>query len=198
MLLVIGLVVSGASFGEAIQYTSEITPKYFNDVWKKQYDMATRIDYDLERKIFDFYIKENLYLTGFTITRDQANSLIEAIDKYKEWNLKASSKKVMLEKEISKVNTYQTFWKVGNGDWNFGYGVSLSVIFFSQSDEIHQLVVSFPKFKNKYNEYSSHNPETIYLGYKEAMKLRDALTEKAVLGFIEKSKKQALIESEFN
>ena len=192
------LIISGVSLADTIKYRSDITPKYYNDVWKRQYDMATRIDYDQEKDAFDFYIKENLYLTGFTLSRKEADSLIALIDKYKEWNLKASKKGVTLEKEIGKFESEGTFWKIGNGDWSFGYGVNITAIFFSQSEKIHQLVISFPKFKSKYNEYLSHKPETIYFGFKEAMKLREALTEESVQSFLKKAKKQAEIDAEFN
>lgn len=191
-------IVSTTSQADAIKYTSEIVPKYYNDVWKQQYDMAMRIDYDEQKKSFDFYIQENLYLTGFTLTRDQADSLITLIDKYKEWNLKASKKGVTIEKEIGKFESSNTFWKIGNGDWSFGYGTDLSATFFSQTPKIHQLVVFFPKFKSKYNEYLTHKPETIYFSFEQAMKLRKALTKKSVQIFLEKAKKQAEIESEFN
>lgn len=196
--LILMLIIPCISQAEAIKYRSDIKPKYYYDVWKRQYDMATRIDYDKEKKTFDFYIKENMYLTGFTISRKQADSLIALIDKYKEWNLKASKKGVTLEKEIGKYEVSSTFWKIGNGDWSFGYGVKPSVTFFSQTEQIHQLVISFPKFNSKYNEYSNHKPETIYFGYKEAMKLREALTDSAIQAFLKKAKKQAEIDAEFN
>jgi len=183
---------------EAIKYRSDIKPKYYNDVWERQFDVATRIDYDPEEKQFDFYIKGTLYLTGFSLTREQADSLIAAIEKYKEWNLKASKKGVTLEKEINKVMSSRTFWKIGNGDWKLGWGANLAIYFLSQSEQKHQLVIVFPKFKAKYNDYSTHRPETLYFNYDEAMRLKEALTEKAISIFIEKAKKQAEIEAEFN
>ncbi len=192
------LVIPCLSQAEAIQYRNDIKPKYYNDVWKRQYDMAARIDYDQEKKTFDFYIKENMYVTGFTLSRGQADTLIALIDKYKAWNLKASKKGVTLEKEIGKFETSGTFWKIGKGDWSFGYGVKSSATFFSQTKQTHQLVIFFPKFKSKYNEYSNHKPETIYFGFKEAMKLREALTDKSVQSFLKKAKKQAEIDAEFN
>lgn len=196
ILLILMLPVT--AFGEAIKYRSDIKPKHYNEVWKKQYESATRIDYDPEKDSFDFYIKENLYLIGFTLTRAQADDLVKAIEKYKEWNIKASRKGVTLEKEIAQLSTSGTFWKIGNGDWSFGNGVNVSAQFFSQNTKTHQLVIFFPKFVGKYNKYSSHRPEELYFGYKEALKLRNALTSEAVSKFMVQAKKQAEIDAEFN
>ena len=53
-------------------------------------------------------------------------------------------------------------------------------------------------FIPKYNDYPTHRPETLYFNYDEAMRLKDALSEKAISIFIEKAKKQAEIDAEFN
>lgn len=191
-------IISTASYAETIKYRDDIKPKHHNSVWKKQYAAATRIDYDPEKDTFDFYIKESLYLVGFRISRDQADTLIASIDKYKEWNLKASKKGVTLEKEIGLVSVSGTFWKVGNGDWSFGNSTNITMQFFSQTTQKHQLVVLFPKFTGKHNEYSSHKPDELYFDFKEAMKLRNSLTEEAISTFLVKAKKQAEIDAEFN
>nr|WP_320049773.1 hypothetical protein [uncultured Desulfuromonas sp.] len=198
IVILLLLVFPVMGFAESIKYRSDIKPKHYNDVWKKQYDSATRIDYDPEKDTFDFYIKESLYLVGFTLSRAQANDLIQAIDKYKEWNIKASNKGVTLEKEISQFQSSGTFWQVGNGDWSFGDGVNISTQFFSLNTKVHQLVIFFPKFVSKYNQYSSHRPDELYFSYSEALKLRDALKPEEVSKFMVKAKKQAEIDAEFN
>ncbi|MBZ0190101.1 MAG: hypothetical protein K8F34_00245 [Candidatus Kuenenia stuttgartiensis] len=195
-LIFVFSVFSGLVQAEYLQYRSDIRPKYYNDVWQNQSELATRIDYDPDKNQFAFYIKENLYLTSFKLSREQADSLIAAIDKYKEWNLKASKNGVTLEKEISKVEVSNTSWKLGD-DWDFGGKSILIISFFSQSKQRHQLVVSFLKWIDRFNEFSTHTPETLYFDYDEAIKLKNALSEKAIPEFLEKAKKQAEIEAEF-
>lgn len=191
-------VLSSPSLAEAIKYKYDIRPNHYNDVWEKQIETTTRLDYDPKKDSFDFYIKETLYLTGFTISREQADLLIESIEKYKKWNLKASKKGVTLEKKISTVPTSDTFWKIGNGDWDFGLGADLTMHFFSLSTQKHQLVILFPKFQSKYNQYSDHRPEALYFDYGEAMKFKKSLSRESVLKFASKAKKQAEISAEFN
>lgn len=185
-------------FAKPITYRSDIKPKHYNEVWKKQKDATTRIDYDPERDTFDFYIKETLYVVGLTLSRAQANDLIQAIDKYEEWNIKASKKGVTLQKEISQLQSSEFFWRAGKGDWNFGDGSNISTEFFSQNTKKHQLVIFFPKFVSKHNQFLSHRPEELYFNYKEALKLRDALKSEEISKFMVKAKKQAEINAEFN
>ena len=183
---------------DTLQYRTDISPKLFNDVWNRQFDARMRIDYDKDDDWFHIYIYETMDTTGFALTREQADALIESLDKYKEWNIKASSKSVTLEKEIAKVSSAGGFWQTGKTDWRFGTSFELTALFFSQSPQIHQYVIVFPRFQQKDNEYLSHKPETIYFGYKEAIKLRNALTRASVKSFLVEAKKQAEIEAEFN
>jgi len=198
IFLIITLSVPGLSFSESIKYRSDIKPKHYNNLLKRQYETASRIDYDPEKKSFNFYINESLYVAGFTLTREQADSVIAGLEKYKRWNIKASKKGVTLEKEIARVYTSDTFWKVGNGDWSYGYGMYLTMHFLSQTAQKHQLVIVFPKSLPKYNKYSAHTQDTLYFGFGEAMKLKNALSEKSIENFLVKAKKQAEIDAEFN
>jgi hypothetical protein len=191
------MLFTGISQAKLLKYRDDIHPKHFNHVTKSQESIDIRIYYDKETNSFDFYVEESMYVNGFTLNRAQADVLVSLIDKYKEWNLKASKQGVTLEKEIGKLDTSATFWKIGNGDWSYGLKPTLSFGFLSQSSKTHQLVITFPRFIDGDYRDLVHIPETLYFGYSEAMDLRNSLTERNVSGFLKIREKQALIDAGF-
>lgn len=178
-------------------YRDDISPNYYNDVWKTQSKLDFDIYYDEKKDVFDFYFKEPMYLSNFNLSRGQADKLIDYLDKYKEWNIKASNKGVKLEKEIGTIYTKSTAWRLGDS-WHFGGGQAIRLSFFSQNTQKHQLVIQFPRLKDRNNSYSRHKPETLYFWYKDAMKLRKALTRAEVNRHIARTRKKEALEAEFN
>ncbi|WP_444919339.1 hypothetical protein ACJJID_00100 (plasmid) [Microbulbifer sp. CnH-101-G] len=197
-MVVIFAVFSVSAFAESLTYRDDIKPMTYNDILKKQLVTGTRVDYDPEKDQFEFYIKQGISLVGFKLSRNQADSLIETIDKYQAWDQKAKKKAVTLEKEIAQVPTGEVYWRFGNGDWSFGPDANLRMVFFSQNTERHQLVMQFSKFVSSRNSYLGHNPQALYFDYDEALKLRDSLKKESVAQFIIQAKNQAAIDAEFN
>lgn len=194
---VLFLLGSFSTTANSLTYRNDINPKYYNDVWKKQFESSARIDYDPERDEYDFYIKQNLYLVGFTIPRPQADELIEAIDKYKAWREKAINESVKLAKDIAQIEAKFSFWKAGKGEWRNGNEAQLTMHFFSRNTEIHQLVVFIEKFVDRKNSFVTHKPDELYFDYDVAMKLREALTREHTQAFLVEAKKKAEIDAAF-
>ena len=188
ILFTLTLFISSAASAEAVKYRSDIKPLHYNDVWKRQTEATTRIDYDSETKKFYLYISESITLSGFSLDQVQADAVIAAIDKYNKWNKKASTKKVTLQKVITTVPTGMVFWKMGDGDWNFAEGAPLTISFFSQSVSTHQLVIEFPKVTDRTNPYLTHQMETIYFSYKEANRFKEAFLPSSIEKFLKKAK----------
>ena len=132
------------------------------------------------------------------MNKSQADQLEKGIQKYKAWNKKASAKKVKLEKEITSIPVNRAFWRFGKGDWDFTDRSSFKLVFFSQTENHHQLVFLFPKLKSKYNSYSSHNPGELYFDFSNSEKIRSSLTSESIKSFLISAKKQAEIDAEFN
>jgi len=195
--LLIVLMFFGLIEAKEIKYRMDIVSYHYNSIWKRQFNSDMFITYVDDKNEFNFYFPDAMGQEGFTLSRTQADLFIKAIDKYKKWNIKASKKKVELEKTIQDINNVDIFWTLGD-DWNFGVARYMNISFLSQSTQHHQLCLSFPKAYNKYEDYGSHKLETIYFNYKEAVKLREALTTKAIKSFLVKAKKKAKIEAEFN
>jgi len=197
LLILSAFILSAGAYADSKKYRNDINPKRYNSVWEKQFETASRLDYDPEKKTFDFYVKESLFLSGFTMTRENADQLIKAIEKYEEWNKKAIEKEVTLEKDISEISLKDIFWQSGD-DWRFSGKTQTTASFFSQSKTRHQFILMFPKVTDKYNKYSDHKPDIIYFDFAEAVKFKEALKEESIKAFLKKTEEQAKIDAEFN
>lgn len=196
-VLFLVILILNCTEAKEINYRNDINVYTYNSIWKKQLKTDMKITYDYEDKEFYFYIYKGIGVEGFALSREKVNLLIAAINKYEKWNIKASKKKVMLEKEITKFRVSNTFWKRGD-EWYFGGEGVVFISFLSQSKQKHQLVFSFAKVNGIYNEFASNRIETLYLWYNDAIKLRTALTKKEIDSFLIKAKKQESLEAEFN
>lgn len=191
------LLLSMPALSDSINYRNDIKTMHFNDLFSRMIDRPLRIDYDETTKQFDFYIKEAIYLTGFTITREEADKIISLIEKYEEWNTKAKEMSVTIDKEIGKFKPKNTFWSINSGDWSIGKEAEITISFFSQNKDRHQIVFSFPRLESIKNKHIKHKPEESYFDYDEAIKLKESLSDTAVTEFIVKAKEKAAIEAQF-
>lgn len=183
------LLLSSATIAETLNYRRDIEPNHFNEATKRQYPATTLIDYDTKKHIFDFYVQEPLYLIGFSLTREQADKMMKALDTYREWNKKALEAGVMEEKRIVNLKTKRSFFRQGRREWSFGGPVTIEFDFFSLSKDKHQFVIHMPKLRDNQNNFSFHKPDSLYFHYEEAMKLRDALSAGAVKDYLISIKK---------
>lgn len=196
LIVLLGLIFSHYTYAEQITYKSDLKYKYYNNVWKKQTDKGVFLKYDPSNHHMYMYIEETLGISAIELDRKSMDKLVNAIEKYNEWNKKASSEGVTLEKEITKINPIGYFNQVGE-TWHFGTGQEFSDHFFSQNKNTHQLVLSFPNIASNSNDFIKHKINTMYLTYKQANIIRNALADKSIKTFLVKHTKQKSIESEF-
>jgi len=197
LLLLVILGVSDLCLAETASRT-DIRPKHYNEILKNQYELSTRLEYNSNGDSFYFNIKEYGALIGFGMSREQADTVMSAIEKYIQWTEKAIKNEVTLKKQIDTINLPYSFWQVGKGDRHFSDSAVLRMYFFSQSAQTHQFVFVFPRFKDIENEYLEYTPNNLFFDYKEAVKFRDALSRSAVKKLLIEAKKQAEIEDGFN
>lgn len=122
---------------------------------------------------------------------DSREKFLSMIKKYKEWNKKATSKGIKLDKAIGSLEV-EAFWKVQ--EWYSDKTTNITISFFSQSKDKHQLVIFFPEFKQGYN---THKPEALYLWWNDITQLEKAFSDKAYESYMEKARKQIEIDKEF-
>ncbi|NKF50277.1 hypothetical protein G3R49_06780 [Shewanella sp. WXL01] len=196
LLVLLLLSFSGVCADE--RYVSNIQPQYFDEDINRLKAADASIDYNAEKDEFTIYFYEGIYVVGVRLSRDAADSLMSAIYKYESWNKKAIAKAVTLDKEITKVKTGYTFWRLGNSPWRVGRSVDLSLHFYSQSPKHHQLVFVIPKMQSINNQYISYHPKEPHFDLEQAVNLRQHFERDNVLAFVQKVQEQQSLEAEFN
>ncbi|MGL5721327.1 MAG: hypothetical protein ACRCY4_02875 [Brevinema sp.] len=124
------------------------------------------------------------------LSSQQRQDLLQAIAKYKDWNGKAIKEKYEIEKEITNIDSTSIYWKKDSDQYGFfNYNMSLRLIFFSQNEKRHQLVLVLPFLEIK-QEKVSIQPPTIYIEYDEVLKLENLFSEKAITQAITREKRK--------
>ena len=193
-ILVATVLFGGAAAAEELMYHDNLSPTvYSDDAWRTHRAIDFSIRYDTKTKELVCYASYESTKFGFALNRDQADSLISVIDKYKRWNLKASEMGVELEKEIAPVPVNRTLWRKG-GEWFRGPKTDLTVYFFSQSEDTHQLVLTSPKLASSGNAYQA---EPLYFDWTNALELRRAIGPDVMNKFLSRARTKEEIAAEF-
>ena len=73
----------------------------------------------------------------------------------------------------------------------------ISLKFFSQTPDKHQLLIDIPKLEDIQDEFITYDPEQLYLWWDEVIALENAISDNAVKNYISEVKKKQNIEEEF-
>ena len=138
-------------------------------------------------------------ITAHLLNKEHRKILISIVDKYLEWNEKAISKEVTLEKIIEIDLVVRGVYK-SLDEWYWSCNKPSSLIipsFLSQNTKRHQLILSFGKIQSCSNEYMDHKPDQLYIDYEEALIIKQLLTQESIDKTIQEYEKQKSIEDDF-
>jgi hypothetical protein len=179
----------------------------WNEIWKTMRERELAVRYDIDKDIVSlrFDLGECVEIKMNKSKRDE---LFAIIAKYKEWNKKASQKKVKLEKEIDHLTNCDIFFKFA-GEWRevkkkyftqsaTDFFPAVRFLFFSQTPERHQLVIDFGELIDSESEYYNFKTEPIYLWWNEVIAVENALNENSIEKYKKQILKQVEIEESFN
>jgi hypothetical protein len=169
------------------------------------YEHNSIIDTTLRESVFVVYETEDndIYLIKDDIEGrvivliSDISIVLSNINKYIEWNSKAISKNVSLEKTISFINLQIVF--------SFGeeYHASKEVNraefkFLSQSNKRHFLCIIFPNVISKKNRFLSKKVETMYFDINQAITFKKMLSSHKIKLMIDAHNKKNKIAEGFN
>lgn len=187
----------GEAVAEEVMYHDNLVPTIFsNDAWQTHRAVDFTIRYDTRSHELVLLASDQGADFGFALNRAEADSLIGIIDKYKRWNLKASAMDVELEKEIAPLPVSRTFWRV-HGKSHRGRRVDLPIYFFSQTEEKHHLVITFPRLAALPDGRQTYEPQSLYFDWTNAVELRRALEKDVLKRFLEKPRTRRQIAEQF-
>ena len=194
-IIVLALLTSSAFSDDT--YLSSLKHLNFSDGLNKMIERFTVIRYNDSTKNYSIYFQESLGSTIIDLDSAKIDTLTSFLEKYVEWNKKASSMKVKLDKKIGSMSSVGPAWILGS-NWHFAKECTVTFGFFSQSTSRHQVYISFSTMYDKYNKYSKHRPKTVYLTYTQAKKLLKAFSSKELRKFESKLAGSKKISSQFN
>ena len=190
------MIITQPTIAEEVAYRKDLSYKYYNNVWKQQYDKQIILNVDPKSKEITMYIQETLGISGILLTNKTRLSLIKVINKFNKWNAKAIKMKVKLEKEIATIKPDAYYYKSGD-NWTFFKSRPFSIVFFSQSKSKHQMVFKFESVTDYSSDYNTHKINTMYFTHTQANELNEALQNWAIKSFLKNRKKKKKIEDQF-
>ena len=170
----------------------------YNSLIKRQLKSEYVLNYDTENKQAYFIIEGGGLATFFVsaIKDEQRVKLLSYLDKYQDWNKKAMSEGVTLEKEIGSFNA-RGMWMVNKDMMNDSDGHDVSASFFSQNKSTHQFVLQFQKYTSSTNQFETEQPDDLYFSYSQAKDFEKLLTDESIQVAIKKAAKGKKITDEF-
>lgn len=196
-IFIVSLLFLSFMFSEQVEHGS-VEVKRWNDIWETMGDIELNFKYDKsEDKIY-------MYTYGYStvahlLNKEDRGILISIVDKYIEWNEKAISKEVTLNKRIEIDLVVRGVFK-SLDDWHWSCkkpSNSIVAKFFSQNTKRHQLLLSFGEIQSCSNDYMDHKPDQLYIDYEEALIIKQLLTQGSLDKTIQEFEKQKSIEDDF-
>lgn len=175
---------------------SGLKANIYNDILGGFVDQNMHLSYDTEDKKFLLYIDYMIWPIAIEFTDTLRITLLTYIEKYKEWNKKASQKGVKLEKEIG-VLPQTTVWFKSGDSWEIDFSVVIHVKFFSQSTQKHQLIIYLETLTSADNKYITNQPEALYFWWKNVVAFEKAIIDESIEVYINEVQEKQNIEEEF-
>ena len=143
------------------------------------------------------YQKSVLATAAYLMNQEDKDALIQILDKYLEWRLKAIENKVKIEKKIDiDFDSFAAFFY--GGSLHLAENGKISGTFFSRNETTHELVLTFDDLVSRENEYIDHKPESVYIEYENILEFKKLLSDQKIDEVIEEIKKQNEVDSLFN
>ena len=162
---------------------------------KQFFDSDVIVRFDNAKSETSIYFDDTICKPSFTLDSEKMLEFNSLLDKYFEWNKKATEKGVKIEKEIGRFTT-NCYFKYGD-EW---YGPSTAEVvltFFSRSENQHELVVEITKLYSPTNNYITCAPSAQYFIFKSVKILRKFNSIDFIQKKVKENDKQKSIESEF-
>jgi hypothetical protein len=182
------------SFSKSFVVNDKLKWTYLNETFNTISKKNISIYYDTEIDIFYLSFKSPISDIRFLFKTSDDYDLRHSIEKYKEWNKKASAKKVKITKVINQVDVPKAYFSQFNR-FHTGFG-SMKYLFNSHSTQTHNLAI-LGKLQSDSNQFS-YTEIWIILTYSEANALHKALSPKSLSAYKIKAKKLENELVEFN
>ena len=170
----------------------------YNDLFQEMSESQFGIKYDDEKQIFYFYTQDYINKGWIIISEENLIILRNVLNKYLEWEKKAIENKITIEKELPDSNiTTKVIWEFGD-EWYSSNNLKIKFTFFSQTENIHQLVISSNKTTSSSNEFINFKIDTLYLNKDQIIEFLNGITDEEIKKRIDEIEQKKKIENLFD
>lgn len=114
----------------------------YDDVTKGLVDVTYRIIYNTESDEYYFYTSDSVTSGWIVFDEIMAEKFYNNLLKYQEWEVQALDLNVAIQKELPDSRLMgDVRWTI-EGESHSGEGMVMNFVFLSQSEEVHQLVIT--------------------------------------------------------
>lgn len=184
------------SFSKEYPVKNSLNANVYNDFISNFVEQGMRLNFDTDKSSLLWYVDYMMFPVAILFTDTLRHALAEHIEKYKDWNKKATEKGVKVDKEIGELPATTVWFKYGD-DWEKDSNAKIHVKFFSQNSQKHQLIVYFEELESDYNEYTTHSPETLYLWWADVIAFENAISDTSAQQYLLGVSKKQSIEEDF-
>ena len=155
-----------------------LTMRSWNSFWQNFSKGRMGIRYNVQDNQYYLILSSHSKVAAY-LDDETVDFLLKGIEKYKEWNRKASNKNVEIDKSIDVLGGSYIF-KMFN-DWYPSKPTNMRLRFFSQSGQKHDLIITFDNLRSEYNEYMEKDSSDVqyHLNWRQAIALEKALSEES-------------------
>jgi len=178
ILIMAALILTGSLFADEITIFEGSCYRW-NKTLKSLNGHEYWIRYETETN--KFYLKTYDFINTIWVELDHSDieKMRETFTKYLEWESKAVSEQVKIEKEIPESNIRTiSMWK--SSKYHQSNSAELAFLFFSQTKNWHQLVIFSNKMISKDNEYIDCEIEGLYIDKEDVELLLNGISEENI------------------
>lgn len=109
------LMNTGLVFTKEYNVKTGLKAYVWNEILKKFINQSMHLNYTESRELF-WYLNYTMFPIGISLKHNVRVALLESIQKYKEWNKKASQNNIEISKDIVELPSTTIWFKYGN-EW---------------------------------------------------------------------------------
>lgn len=125
-------------------------------------------------------------MNSVVLNEESRRVLAERLAKYEEWRKQAIDQNVTLTKEIGTFPVEAHVWSVFDMESNVSEPFDASVIFFSQSESSHQVILSFPTVSKIGSSRSTNEMTRLYFDQLGALTLSNLIDQNNITYEVER------------
>ena len=179
------------------EYLFSLTGSHYNDATQKMSNCNLEFKYNLKKDVVYFMLSEDSVYVGYLYDSEARDSVNNMLNKYLDWDKKATEMGAEVDKEIDKIHLAAYFKHKDSKKIHANGYALLKTYFLSQDINWHQLILKFGSIVDNKNSLIRYKPKNIYLNKSQVLEFKKAFDKNYLETFKHNIKKQKSIRKLF-